>query len=969
MHREVVPSRVAPLALAVASAFQLAHAQQPAQKLEKIEITGSRIISSDVESPSPVAIIRAEDVKLEGFQHLELLLNNFPQFVGDQGNRVSNFATGTATADLRGAGAASTLVLLNGRRLPAGTPNYLSPDLNQIPGPLVSRVEILTGGAAAIYGADALAGVVNFILNDRFEGVQGDVAYDFYNHEQKNRYVTELVRARGFEVPGDKGMDGATTSTSLAIGGNLAGGKGNITTFFRYLKSDALLQSERDYSACAVNFSRDFSTVFCGGSGTSYPGRFTDVGPIPPTVVRTPLLRWTIDPGSGRIRPFATSTDLYNFAPTNYYQRPAERYQVHAFANYDLTSAHRVYSEFGFHQDHTVAQIAPSGSFGTLVAVRWENPLLTDEWRSRLRFWNGAGEAATGPGTIANIAIERRNVEGGARQDDLRHASFREVLGMKGEFAGHWDYNLYFQSSKVIYQEEYRRDFSISRIARALDVVADPRTGAAICASALNGTDPGCVPYNIWTLGGVGSAALAYLETPGFQNASLSQQIISATIAADLGDYGIRIPKSRGVEVALGLERRSEKLRYDEDVAFSSNDLAGQGPRSRPTNAGAFTIEELFAEARLPVLDLVNLSGSYRYSRYSTGRATNTFGLGFNAQPIAFARFRGSYQRAVREPNLNELFTPQFQYFYDPNFPADSDPCSGETPIRSLADCQRTGVTAAQYGHIPDSPFGAAHATAGGNPQLRPESGHTLTLGLVLATGKNASMTVDYFDIRIEDTIGEIDAGTIFQQCIDTGDPIFCRLISRDRERGTLWLEGANTLATLQNLGEKRISGVDAAANFRFPVAGSGVIRLDLVGSYLRKWSISLYPHGGTFACEGTFYSVCFRPLPKWRHRARVMWETPWDLDVAATWRYIHRVANASEGVALLPELKPMNYLDLAATWNVAKRFAVRAGINNVLDRDPPVTNAGPATNNGNVFVNSYDALGRHVFVSLTARF
>ena len=266
-------------ALAALAAGLPSHAQQAAEKMERIEVTGSRLpTSSDAETPSPVAIIHAADIRVDGLQSLELVLNNYPQFAADQGTRISNGATGTATANLRALGAQRTLVLVNGRRMPAGSPWALSPDLNQIPPQLIQRVEILTGGASAVYGADALAGVVNFIMNDRFEGVQADVSYAFNNHQQKNEFATNLLEQRGIAVPGDKSMDGEVGSASLTLGGNFAQDKGNAVVSFRYLKSKALEQSERDYSACALGLGRGGTTAACGGSFAGNPGYFLDYG-------------------------------------------------------------------------------------------------------------------------------------------------------------------------------------------------------------------------------------------------------------------------------------------------------------------------------------------------------------------------------------------------------------------------------------------------------------------------------------------------------------------------------------------------------------------------------------------------------------------------------------------------------------------------------------------------------------------
>jgi outer membrane receptor protein involved in Fe transport len=944
-----------------------ASAQAAAERLERIEITGSRLpTSSDIDTPSPVAIVRAEDIRLEGYQSLELVLNNYPQFVADQGNRVSNGASGTATADLRGLGAQRTLVLLNGRRMPAGTRGALSPDLNQIPPQLIQRVEILTGGASAVYGADAIAGVVNFIMDDRFEGAQGDVAYGFYNHRQKNGFVAELLREREIPVPGDKSRDGGMGSASLTLGGAFAGERGHAVVSLRYLKAEALAQSERDYSACALSLGP--GPTACGGSFTGNPGLIVDRGffvddldvdPRPPRLM-------TIDRASGRVRNFRPPGDLYNFAPLNYYQRPQERYGFNAFAHYDFAPETRLYAESGFHDDRSLAQIAASGMFSVPVLVRWENPLLSDEWRSNLVFRDAQGNVATGPGTVANVVVLRRNTEGGGRQDDLRHVSFRQVLGLKGT-AWRWDYDAFVQASRVNFQNRYSNDFSGTRSRRALDVTVDPATGAPVCVSVLTGADPGCVPYNVWSLDSVTDAALAYVQVPAFQRATLSQHVAGATASANLGDFGIRLPRTRGaIEVALGIERRREKLDFEADPQFA--DLAGQGQPILPIKGG-FTVDEVFGEVRVPILDLASVSASYRWSDYDSGVKTDTYGIGFNASPSKLFRVRGSYQRAVRAPNVNELFAPQFPAFYGLEA---GDPCAGEAPTRSLADCARTGVTVSRYGRILDSPSGEFPATAGGNPRLQPETARTYTVGIVLTPSRDLSATIDYFDVRLEDAISAVEASVIFQQCLDTGNPLYCDLVSRDPASQSLWFGQANVVAVNRNIGKTRVAGADVGVTYRLRLPKAHAVSVDMLGTFLRSQTIQRLPEDPMLSCEGLFVSACsILPLPRWRHRLRATWQPPTDLRLTATWRYIGGTRTDLEAFTpdAVRKLPGVSYFDLAATWSATRNLTLRVGVNNVADRDPPVTFGFGYQFNGNTFAQMYDALGRHVFASATARF
>ena len=945
-------------------AAPLAFAQAPAEKVEKLEITGTRVPSPNVESVSPISVISAEDIKLEGVRNVENLLNNLPQVFADQGGNVSNGASGTATVNLRNLGADRTLVLVNGRRLPAGSPRGpAAADLNSIPASLIRRVEVLTGGASAVYGSDAVAGVVNFIMNDKFQGVQGEINYGFYNHEQGNS-VSSIVAARAvgnpaqFKVPGDIDRDGEESDYNITVGSNFADGRGNATVFLGYKKTRAVLQSERDYSACALG--SNANGFVCAGSSTSFPGRFIGLsdGSIDHTVG-----------AGGNPRPF-TANDIYNYGPLNYYQRPSERYTGAAFAHYDVNASTRVYTELSMHDDQTVAQIAPSGLFGLISTIGFDNPLLSQGWRTLM--------GLNAPGDTADVFILRRNVEGGGRQDTIGHSSYRGVVGVKGDFAKHWNYDVFVQQGRVNYSEAYLNDFSITRAGRAMDVTTDAN-GNAVCRSALDGTDPACVPYNIWAPGGVTPAALAYLQTPGVQKGFTEQKVQGASLSADLGNYGIKLPAARdGVAVAFGAERRVEKLELLTDSAFTSGDLFGQGG---PTISlgGQYTVKDLFAEARVPLvegrefMDLLAINGSYRYSDYSTGQSADSYGIGIDWAPVKQARVRASYQQAVRAANVIELFQAQGVGLYD----NDSDPCAGPTPARSFADCARTGVTSAQYGTIIDNPAGQYNALFGGNPNLKPETGKTSTLGLVLTPMKDMSVTVDYFNMKVEDVIGNLSPVTVLQQCLDTG--AFCNLITRD-QLGTLWATPqAQIVATNQNLSKYKTSGFDLTLDYNRKLPGYGGINLNFVATYLKEFKIEEFAGLGEYDCAGLYGAVCGTPLPEWRHKLRATWETPWNVDVSLTWRHIDSVLlDRSSSNPLITgnvnpvdrELAAQNYIDLAASWAVTKNFTLRGGINNLTDRDPPLSaQVGAGFGNGNTYPQVYDALGRRVFMSVTAKF
>ena len=277
----IVATQIA-LAVMAPSWVYAQQAVQTAERVERVEITGTRLPQLSTEGPSPVIVLDSQEIRMDGQSKTEDLLNALPQVYAAQSSTQSNGANGTATVNLRNLGETRNLVLINGRRMPAGSPRKgatsAAADLNQIPAPLIQRVELLTGGASAVYGSDAVTGVVNFIMNDRFEGLQFDVYHGFYNHQQQNpNGIGDLVASRAatnpanFAVPGDIGSDGAVNSFSMLMGKNFADNKGNATAYLQYKKEDAVLQAARDFSACAL---RPGATFTCGGSGTSFPGYF-----------------------------------------------------------------------------------------------------------------------------------------------------------------------------------------------------------------------------------------------------------------------------------------------------------------------------------------------------------------------------------------------------------------------------------------------------------------------------------------------------------------------------------------------------------------------------------------------------------------------------------------------------------------------------------------------------------------------
>ena len=949
------------------------------QEIEQIVVTGSRIPQPNLEGTSPVSTIGAEDIKLQGVTTVEDMINTLPQAFAAQGANLANGSTGTATVDLRNLGSNRTLVLMNGRRMPAGTPagsaTSVSPDLNQIPGPLIERVEVLTGGASAVYGSDAVAGVVNFIMQDDFEGVQFDVNYNFFNHSNDNKEFRNLDDQYDYvkKAPKTIGSDGEGYELSLLLGSNFADGRGNGTVFFGYRNAEALDQGQRDVSACALG--ADDDGWYCGGSSTNDFGRVIDLNS---GANYMPNLGG--DPSAAYADPVAWSR-LFNYNPYNYFQRPDERYTAAAYAHYDLTDSTTAYTEFNFHDDRTVWEIAPTGTFTYPLDVgqSCSNPLWSDAWVDALCTSNGLG-----PDDRASTLILRRNVEGGPRAGDIRHTSYRGVVGLKGDlFDQKWNYDMYGQYGTVIYQYKQLRDWETTRIGRALDVVSDPTTGQPVCQSVVDGTDPNCVPYDFWS-GNPSRASIQYLEADGFQSGDTTQTIAHAEMSSDLGEYGITIPTANsGIGVAFGVEWRDESLTFDADEVFKAATLSGLGGPALPVSGG-YNVTDLFAEVRVPIAegiflaDTLTLNASYRYSDYSIDINTDTYGIGLDWGPIQALKFRGSYQRAVRAPNVVELYSSAGLNLFD----MSQDPCAGPTPTASAEACARTGTTAATYGSaLLDNPAGQYNTLSGGNVNLKEESSDSYTVGLVFApTGilDGFSMTVDYFNISVEDVISSVAPTTILNQCL-AGNDTFCSSINRD-QFGSLWITSGGYITALNdNLATLDTSGVDLNLNYNLGLGAMGSLGFSLIGTYLDEFVQEDYKGAGKYDCKGLFGSVCGAPLPEWRHKARITWMMPWNADVSVGWRYYDEVLNeGTDNSATLngyvapvdKKLDAQNYIDLAASWTVFENYTLRAGINNVTDEDPPVTaQAGTAPGNGNTYPQVYDALGRYVFLGFTAKY
>lgn len=937
-------------------------------RLEEVVVTGSRIHIPNLSSASPIYHIDADVLSFQGNVRVEDTLRILPQVFSGQNAHISNSSTGTATLNLRNLGAKRTLVLVNGRRMPAGSPvgGGVGADINQIPGVLIKSVEMLTGGSSATYGADAVAGVVNFLMVDDFEGVKFDYQFSQYQHNNDNDRWQGIVRDAGYAVPDGSAWDGDISNVSLVMGRNL-GRRGNVTVYGTYRNIEAVFHGDRDYSSCDLTK----GLTACGGSGTSPQGTFSDFGAL----------------GSRGLEGFDYKVKghqfvpregtLYNYAPTNYFQRPDTRWTAGLFANYDVHDKVEAYTEFMFMDDRSVAQIAPSGAFFVTDTLNCGNAFLSPQ-----QFEAICGAYGLTEDDVQTVNIGRRNVEGGSRQNDLRHTSYRSVFGLRGDLNDRWLYELHYQYSKVNMKNTYLNDLSITRIRRSLDAVERPGTGEVVCRSVLDGSDPGCVPWNIFREGGVTPDMVNYLMLPLTAEGSTDQTVVSGYLTGHLGRYGIQSPFAKtSMDVVLGGEYRKESLTFNPDDAYRSGEGAGQGGASLPVSGG-FDVTEFFFEAGIPLVEdapfakELGIDVGYRYSDYDYDLQTNTFGVRSGWTIDSGVTLRASFQRAIRGPNVRERFLPQgFNLFDMPSDPCGGPVTNGRTAAgRTFEECARSGVTATQFGNIADSPAQQYNFLQGGNPDLAAEEADTYSFGLVWTPRfvQGVHFSVDYYSIRIKKGISRLNPQFILNECLD-GDAAQCAKVRRG-QGGDLWVgsdvdRSGHIVSLLDNLAIEKVQGYDVTALYDLDAGEWGRLNFNDILSVTATWDQQELAGAPTVDCVGKWGLTCGSPTPDLRNNLRVTWITPWGIRPSLMWRYVSGVEALSDiGV----DLGERHYIDLAAIWDFADDASLRVGINNLFDREPPVAGqqAGPSiAGNGGTFPGLYDVLGRYFFIGLTASF
>lgn len=985
-----------------------AAAAEAAAPIQEVVVTGSRIATPQLESISPVTAVSAQEIKDAGVTRVEDLLNSLPQVVADQGSGLSMGSSGVANLDLRGLGVQRTLVLVNGRRLMPGDPTgggasvtnlgYASAaDVNQIPAALIDRVDVLTGGASSTYGADAVAGVVNFIMNDHFEGVRVDANMGIYNHQNHNPWINGLLEARKFPTVTGNNWDGQNKDLTVILGHNFADGAGNMEAYLGYRRTSPITADHRDHAACVLSASSPGSPYICGGSSNSAPTVFYN---------QTTFSSLQLDANGNPVPKY----QRFNYAASHYLQRIDERYTAGFFGHLKFNDHVEAYTEFMFMDDATRGNYAPSGiflasGFATDPATGLRNgdwlvncgaggygnagmnPFLTQSMFNTICPAGnayGINQAANGD---VQLLMARRNVEGGPRQDEYTHTTWRMVFGLRGALNDDWTYDGSWTSGRVRTTDWHNNDTSSSRMQNALLVVTNPLTGQPEC----RGGQVGCVPWNIWNPSTPPTPAqLAYFSVPGELQGAGQEDIFNAFVSGAM--RSVQLPSAKDpLKVVLGTEYRRETAVFRPDAELITADLAGNGSPLVGYDAGLH-VWEAFTELRMPLVSdapgfkALDLEGGYRYSTYTSGFSTNTYKLGLSWAPVNDLRVRGSYNRAVRTPNVAELYKPAYV-----GLDSGGDVCT--TTTFTAAQCALTngGVALPVY-PTPPSPAGQYNGRIGGNPTLQPEVGKTLNFGFVFTPVFLAgfSATIDYTDIKISSVITSYGPNLIQANCIASNDPnsTWCQSIHRDAG-GTLWASPQGyTIDPLINLGKLENESIDVGLAYNTTLGTMGRLRTRLDGSYLQK--LETTPGGGalSYDCAGFFGPDCAPATPKWRHRFSMDWDTPvTGISAGATWRYFGEARNelvnpgfpssySAANIALGrpdPRLPTVNYLDLRASYTWEK-YTVRIGINNVTDRDPPlfdtINSGGNSTfAESNTYPSMYDTAGRYLYLNVTADF
>ncbi|MES3025131.1 MAG: TonB-dependent receptor [Pseudomonadota bacterium] len=972
MIRETVLSRSIRLICVGGAALgmQAAWAQEaaaPAQPIAQVLVTGSRIASPNAESPSPLQVFTAADIAASGATNLQELLLKNPVLgtptISRTNSAFSTASAGVATVDLRNLGVSRTLVLLNGRRFVSGIPGETAVDLNTIPTDFIERVELLTGGASAVYGSDAVAGVVNIITKKNFNGLTVDA-----------------------QLGQSEEGDDTKKKLSLTFGSSSADGASNVMGHFGYSRQGAVNSRDRARSAldqisqlaisAAPQASEAFTAVSPYFSSFAPQGRFFhDTGDYTYDAAGNPI-PWSTNGNA------TTPASGFNRSAYRTIAVPTERYLFAATGSLALGANHNAFFEGNYASTRVSTSIEPfalgaedvyPGSGGQVPAeflvggALRRNPVVPDYLYSRISDTDGDG--------ARDYYFTRRLAEVGSRGSTADRDTFRLATGLKGEMFG-WNYELYTAYGSTKEAQVSQGQVNVLNFRNALEAVTDledvngnGNTAEAVCRDA-NARLQGCVPINVFGLGTISPAALQYVVAPGSLATRTTQRLYGGSVSGEpwtlpAGPLG----------VAAGFEWRKEFSSAIPDALTQAGLNAGN---ATPPVQGGYTVREAYVEARAPLfkdrpwLHQLNLLGAVRVGDYSTVGNTVSWNIGFEWSPIPDVRVRATRALSTRAPNINELFLPPSQ-----DFPSVIDPCVGVGPATAgpTAEACRAapGVSAniAANGTftLNQADIQGVSGYNSGNPTLGEEEGRSTTIGLVF-TPRSIPMlnrfvfTADYFKVDIANAIVPTDRDFALRGCYGGGSPAFCSLITR-RPAAV----GANSAGSLErvdtrvsNSGNKGTEGVDLTVAWADQV-GPGRLSTRLAWTHLRSLFETPEPGGPQDEDRGEVGSAMNRAALNLGYRMG-----PWNLYTTHTYigesslddSFLTSLGLAPGAVRVGKKI----YHDAQLSYNLRKNVELYLGIDNLLDTDPPPIITGLPSNvtGAETDAGTYDAIGRRFY-------
>ena len=939
------------LASAQDAAAPAAAPAEDATTLDRIQVTGSRISIPGLTTNSPVMTVDREEIDRNQPVTAEDFLKVLPGAVPAIGPGTNNGANGGATINLRGLGDNRTVVLMDGRRVvPFNLFGVV--DTNVIPVALIESVDLVTGGASAVYGADAVSGVVNFVLKRNFEGVEVNTSYG-----QSSK------------------QDGDRRNTTVTLGVNLDDGRGNFVLSLGKTDNDPLLQGSRGFS----EFNLDSTNGEAGGSGTSIPTR---VGPL-----------GQINPATGRFDRIVTP---FNYNPYNFNQTALDRWQATALGRYEINEHAEAYTQLLYTRSNVFSQIAPGGLFGGRFDLGIGNPLIPEPARQQIctQFGVPAANCVVGSPTTVNTTLNRRTTELGTRSTDFQNKVFQATLGLRGEINDRWRYDAYWSHGEA------------DQLTVSAGFLSKARTQQALLSTdGINCVDPtnGCIPLNLWGVEGtIGTNSKKFLEVLTFATQRVEQEVWSGSVNGDLGDNFKSPWADYPIGMAFGLEgRKMTALNRADAASRDPEEVQGSGG-ANPDVEGSLKLREAYFETIVPLISgktgahALNFEAGYRHTEFKSGQTDTDYGsykYGLEWAPIETLRFRGMFQRATRAPNINELFQPVVTGLDN----TAVDPCeasqlalNGGVTGSVAALCVATGVPQAildSQGGVDGPSAGQANAFVGGNPILGPEKADTQTLGLVWQPMEELSITLDYWKIDIKDAITRPVLGDALFGCYDRQfNPTLsithpmCQLMIGAREvaDGSLNGEARGPFLNRSNKGRITTDGWDLGVRYGIPLSNNwGRLDFALDLTKTDTYDYQGDPQVGKHDCVGVYGVSCnviAGIVYDYKSNFRAVWSIK-DFELGFNWRHLSSVDVEPGPIEWFPDytsIDSYDYFDLTMAYELPWNARINFTVNNVADKKPPVVGSNIGStgfNSGNTFPQYYDTLGRYYTLGLTMRF